>query len=1319
MQPAGHKLIARWREAGEWWSGEPYREIRRTLDERGIRHEEERSFETLGETGVNPPLRSSEADTTEDNKEEWTLKRQKRRDEKVRKLSEAEGRGDGLALGLGPQALGEGRADGLALGLGPQALGKGGKAEGKGDSNAGITERKIKCSSIPNAQGPEPKAVPLPNTPPSPNAQCPKPKAVPLPNTPPSPNAQGPMPKAVPLPNTTPSPNAQGPMPKAVPLPNTPPSPNAQGPKPKAVPLPNTPPAPNAQCPRPKAILSPNTQHPTPNTPPSPLPTTHYPLPTPNAPYAPLHIYSGYAFGRGSMLAEEIPILCAHAGAPAAAIADPFSLVGAVEFSKQANKSGVMPLIGVSVEMEEGGYLVLIAKNKAGYQNLSKLVTACHLEEARQFPLCNWQRLQRFSKDLICLTGGDLGPLNPLLIRREYKAAKALVERLIQHFGRENVFIEIERSFLPWEIPVNELLIQLAENLKVLPVAGGVATHARRGHFPVQDTLVCADTLCTVDEIIGRKPPRHPSQPHGRNRPERALNAERFLHTCEEMERLFRDRPELLANTLKVAERCDKDVLPPRTQLPKLYADEAYVLREYTYAGALLRHKKLSPKLKRRLDHELDRISRLNFAGHFLVMWDACRWASDQNILFTGRGSVVDSAVAYCLGLSKIDAFAHNLHFDRFLPQDGSKRPDIDIDFEARRRNDIRNYLTRKYGQDHVATVAAVGAYCTRGIVREVGKVLGLPNELIGFLAKRIHGGVSPAHLEEALQQRPELRGSSVPKERFQWVFRLAERLMDIPRNIRAHSSGVVISSRPLAETVPVMWSASEGVESFGETEDFLRIIQWDKRSAKHYFDKFDVLCLRGQDVLAGTQQRVRLNDIDFRVQDLPSDDEHTYSAMRSGELIGIPQSASPAMRQAHIRLKTENLHDASLVQAGIRPGVGGSVKLNSLIRRRRGLETYSFSHPDLEKILGLTYGIIVFQEQVDQLLQTFCGFSSGEAEDTREAIHKRRREDYGKAIHEQLIERMMSLGHPEPLAEEVFDLIAGFKGYGFAQGHALAFAEISIRSIYCQQNFPAEYFAAILSAQPAGYYGSCTLVNEARTRGVSILSPDVNLSELEFSVESIQSEMDPKLIFPSGAIRVGLNQVLGVSRETNERIVGEGRDGLALGLGPWALGEGRGERVEGRGEGALGLEPWAFGEGRGERVEGRGEGALGLGPWALGEGRGERVEGVGEGALGLGPWGWKRLHSLPSTLYPPLTSNTQHPTPFRLPMLNAQGLRPIRPPTPNTQHPTPLRPPMPKAQCPRPFRSPTPNTQHPTPHRPPRLNAQGLRPIRPPTPNT
>ena len=862
--------------------------------------------------------------------------------------------------------------------------------------------------------------------------------------------------------------------------------------------------------------------------------------------YAPLHVVSGYAFGRGTMLPEEIAVFANHIGATAAAIADPHSLVGAVEFVRACRGVGVKPLIGSSFEMPEGGEVVLIARSKTGYEQLSQLITACHLGEPRLFPLCRWDRLERFSRDLICLTGGDSGPINRLITRGRIDEAERLLRRLASIYGPQ-LFVEIERSFLPWEISTNLKLEALARELGIQCLAGGMITHARPQHAPVHDILVCIDSLCTVEEVIGRKPKRHPDQPQLDPIPARPLNAERFMRTATEMSELFDDRPNLLVNTLLVADRCDDDVLPSRTQLPCLFEDPNHALKEITWMGANMVYDKMPPKLRRRIEWELDRIQRLNFSGHFLTMWDACRWSREQDILFSGRGSVVDSAVAYCLGFSRIDAYAHNLHFDRFLPEDGSKRPDIDIDFEAHRRDDVRNYLIRKYGEDRVATVSAVGAYLSRGIIREVSKAFGIPVELVTFLNKRLHAGVSADRLALAIESRPELKGSNIPKERFTWVMALAERMMDIPRNIRAHSSGVVISSQPLSETVPVMWSGSDGEDSH------LRIIQWDKRSAKHYFDKFDILCLRGQDVLSGTQRRLRSTShelavsegdrpdsvqptCDFSVERVPLDDPDTYAAMRAGELIGIPQSASPAMRQAHTRLRTQDLTDASLVQAGIRPGVGGAVKLNEMIARKRG-KPFTISHPDLEEILGHTYGIIVFQEQVDQLLQTFCGCTSGEAEDIREAIHKKRREEYGDQIREDLLDRISKRGYPPHVADEVIELIAGFKGYGFAQGHALAFAEISIRSIYCQQNFPAEYFASILDAQPAGYYGPCTLVNEARSRGVRILPPDVNTSKREFTVEDVLSEQVPRIVVPRGGIRVGLNQVSGISDDLKQRI--------------------------------------------------------------------------------------------------------------------------------------------------------------------------------------
>ena len=678
-------------------------------------------------------------------------------------------------------------------------------------------------------------------------------------------------------------------------------------------------------------------------------------------------------------------------------------------------------------------------------------------------------------------------------------------------------------------------MIELAEATGTMPVAGGIVTHLRRHHFPAQDVLLCAESLCLIEEVIGRKPRRAPTQPQIERVPERSLNAERFLRSPPEMAMLYADRPELLTNTLRVAERCDADVMPARTKLPSLFEDDNHALREIVEAESYWVYPGLGQKHRDRLTMEVDRIVSLGFASHFLMAWDMCRFAQEQAIGMSGRGSVVDSAVAFVLGLSRVDAIKHGLHFDRFLPESG-KRPDIDIDFEAKRRDDVRGYLVRRYGVHRVGAVCAIGSYRTRGIVRQVGKVFGLPDETISFLAKRIHGGVPANQLEAALEGRPELRGSNIPRERFKWIFELADRLMDVPTHIGLHSSGVVVTEGPLCDTVPVTWSASDNAAESGHA-DQLRMIQWDKRSAKHFFDKFDILCLRGQDVLGGVETRVRASQPDFSAKQLDATtDPEVYRAMQSGELIGIPQSASPAMRQAHMRLGTKNFHEASLVQAGIRPGVGGAVKINELIARHRG-KPYTFDHPDLEKILGLTYGIIVFQEQVDQLLQTFCGCSSADAEDIRDAIHQRRREDYGQTIHDKLIAGAVARGYSLNVAEQVFDYVSNFKGYGFAQGHALAFAEVSLRSVWMMQNHPAPYFASLLSAQPAGYYGPCTIANEARSRGVKILGLDICRSRERFEVENAT---DPAtgLIVPDSAVRVGLMQLAGLSNRTRDRIL-------------------------------------------------------------------------------------------------------------------------------------------------------------------------------------
>ncbi len=857
--------------------------------------------------------------------------------------------------------------------------------------------------------------------------------------------------------------------------------------------------------------------------------------PSQSGPYVAIHGMSGYGFGRSIILAEELAAYGAQCGCSAVGIADPFSLIGCVEFKRACNRHGIKPLIGASIELPEGGSLVLYARSKRGYTGLSQLITECHLNQPRGFPLADWALLQRYSRDLLCLTGGDLGPVNRALMANELDRADEIVSRLKEIFGSGQVYIQMERSWHPWEQTVESRLTQLAERHQLLQVAGGPITHPRRDQFPAQDALMCSHSLSLVEEVLGRKPQRAEGQPNVPHMPTRSMNAERFFLTAIEMRARYADEPNWVENTFRIAEAIDEDVLPSRTRLPAIYENDDEALRQIVDVRARAVYGLDSVKHKRRLHFELARIAKLGFSGHFLVATDFCDWARDRNIQLSGRGSVVDSAVAYVLGMSRIDAIRHKLHFDRFLPDDGTKRPDIDIDFEAHRRNDIRNYLIQKYGVDRVGQVAAIGAFCSRGIIREVGKALGLPSESISFLAKRMHGGVAPDQILSALEKKPELRASGIPKDKFRWVFRLAELLMDVPRDMRCHSSGVVISDRALAETVPVMWSASD-CEYDGQQEN-LRLIQWDKRSAKYYFDKFDILCLRGQDVLSGTERRMRQQDESFNVQSVPIDDPEIYRSFRSGELIGIPQSASPAMRQAHVRLKTDNLEDASLVQAGIRPGVGGAVKINELIARRRG-KPYTFLDPKFEEILGHTYGIIVFQEQVDQLLQTFCGYTGGEAEDIRDAIHKRRREDFGQTIRDELLRRVTENGFSPAVAEQVFEYVAGFKGYGFAQGHALAFAEVSIRSVYCQQNFPAEYFASLLSAQPAGYYGPCTIVNEARARGVPILHPDVNRSGAEFTVEDAKSAMDPKVVVPNGAIRVGLAQIAGLSEATRDRII-------------------------------------------------------------------------------------------------------------------------------------------------------------------------------------
>lgn len=836
-----------------------------------------------------------------------------------------------------------------------------------------------------------------------------------------------------------------------------------------------------------------------------------------------LHAQSAYAFGRGTILAGELAAFAAERGYGAVLLADPYSLVGAREFSVVAHEVGVKPLIGATFEMEDGGEIVLVARNAAGYRSLSRLITSCHLNEPRLFPLCTWQRLQHHYEGLTCLTAGSMGLLDLCIARRDFSGAASKLERLVSLYGRTHVFVQIERSYLPWQMSVEKHLLALSRDQGVAAIPGGPTLMVDRSHFPAHDVLVCAHTLSLIEEVEGRKPHRALEQPQAEPVPRRSMNAERHMRDAVSFTAMFADQPQLIENLHQLVQQCDDHVLPGRVNLPKFCDDEDGVLKQIVELGAHERYARITGPLRKRIDLELNRMMKLGWSRHFLIAWEMCEWARDQQILFSGRGSVVDSVVAYCLGFSRIDAYKFDLYFDRFLPPDGSKRPDIDIDFEAARREDVRQHLVQRYGDAHVATVAAIGTYGSRGIIRQVGKVMGIPEDMVAMLAKKIHGSVSAGKIDAAIDSRPELRDSHIPREHFYWVFALSERMMDIPTNLRSHSSGVVLSEVPIQDIVPLQISGVEEV----------KIIQWDKRTAKYAFDKFDVLCLRGNDVLGGTSRKAGGLD----VTSLPLDDPNVYHSMRQGQLIGIPQSASPAMRQAHMRIKTKNLKDAAIVQAGIRPGVGGAVKLNEYIARRQG-KRFTYVHPDLEAILGPTLGIVVFQEQIDQLLETFGGYSGDEAEAIRDLIQKHHSRNNATTVCEEIRDRFLSRGYSNAVADEVYTLVSGFKGYGFAEGHAYAFAEISVRSIYCQQNFPAPYFAALLDAQPAGYYGPITIANEARSRGVKVLPPDVNLSKENFQVETIVVDGSAPVRVPDGGIRVPLQQVGGVSKPLIERIL-------------------------------------------------------------------------------------------------------------------------------------------------------------------------------------
>ena len=791
-----------------------------------------------------------------------------------------------------------------------------------------------------------------------------------------------------------------------------------------------------------------------------------------------LHVHSPFSFLDGASSIEDLVAVAAECGMPALAVTDHDNLSAAVGFHQACEAAGIKPIIGAEVTLDGGHHLTLLARDPRGYASLCRILTRAHLEQPRLRPAAPLAALREHSEGLIALSGCARGEIPSLISKRRFAEAEQAARRYRDIFGTDRFFLEMQNLLLPGAKTLNARLAELAQSLDLGLVATNNVHHVRRDDFPIHDLLTCARTLTRLDDV----------------HPERRLNAQCYFRPEREMRHFFRDHPAAVDAAGRIAEMCESALRPGKYRFPAypgLDGETAdAMLERLAHQGARRRYGRITAQVRRRLRHELSVIRQLGFADYFLAVWDLAQFARRQGIRYAGRGSAADSAVAYCLDLTSVDPIARGLLFERFMSLERAAPPDIDIDFEAELRDDVTNYVIARYGPEHVAAVATYNTFRAHSAVRDLGKAMGFPPEDLDRLARHMPYTAADA-IADAFDRAPELRDSGLPRERYRKLLDICKAVAGFPRHLSTHLGGLVITGDPVTDISPLQMAA-KGIP----------VIHFDKDDVEDLgLVKLDLLCLRMLSAVDDAERSIRTRDHSFDYDAIPHDDQASYALVASTETVGVFQLESPAQRALHARLQPDRFEDLVAAVALIRPGPILADMVEPYLERRAGRAPVNYLHPDLERILAKTYGVVLFQEQVIEIATVIAGFTPGEADRLRRAMTHHRSWDEMERIGERFVARAVARGVTEQVAREIFSYLHAYAGYGFCEAHAAAFADTAYKTAYLKAHYPAEFYAALLSHQPMGFYPPNTLIWEARRAGIPVLGPDVNYSQAGFTV--------------------------------------------------------------------------------------------------------------------------------------------------------------------------------------------------------------------------
>jgi error-prone DNA polymerase len=874
--------------------------------------------------------------------------------------------------------------------------------------------------------------------------------------------------------------------------------------------------------------------------------------------YIELHARSAFSFLEGASLPETLIATCANLYMPAMALLDRDGVYGSPRFHMAAKKIGLKAHIGAEVTTQLlghgstrihtdqcnkrstitnssvslclcGGFrLPLLVSSRAGYQNLCRMITKMKLRAAKGEGSVHEEELQEHSEGLICLTGDHDGPLALALKNGGMEAARNCTEHLTKIFGRNNVYVELQRHFHREQEARNRAAIEIARSLRLpLLATNGVcyATVRERELCDVFTALRHHRTLANAGRLLAR-------------------NSERHLKSPQEMQALFADLPEAIANTVELSSRLEFTFKDLGYEFPKypVPAGESMTsfLERRTWEGFHERYGRASADLqnraRRQIERELKLIGKLALAGYFLIVWDLVRFCRDENILVQGRGSAANSAVCYSLGITAVDAVGMELLFERFLSEERGEWPDIDLDLPSGdQRERVIQYLYKSYGERGAAMTANVITYRSRMAGREMGKALGFDPETL----EKVSAAVSTWEYRDqhdTMDHRFRDAGLDPNHPRLRKYFELCVAVQDLPRHLGQHSGGMVICQGQLDSVVPLEPASMPGRV----------VVQWDKEDCADLgIIKVDLLGLGMMAALEDSLQLIRRHyHEEVSLAHLPVDDPVVYSTLQKADTIGMFQIESRAQMSCLPRLQPKRFYDIVVQVAIIRPGPIVGQMVNPYLQRRQGREAVTYPHPSLEPVLKRTLGVPLFQEQLLRIAMVAANFSGGEAEDLRRAMGFKRSQARMKEIEARLRAGMAQNEISREAQEQIILSITSFALYGFPESHAASFALIAYASAYLKCHYLAAFTAALLNNQPMGFYRPATLVKDAQRHGLKVLPIDVMKSEWQCTLEANpvvgQTFRNQELETgnSSVALRLGLRYARGLREETGQALV-------------------------------------------------------------------------------------------------------------------------------------------------------------------------------------